>query len=186
MAKLMSSHQQNSNNNQKATMRLSILHPAAFVHQVKPLRKRLVGLDVSLSTVGVATSDVDWITAAPATTLTRNALNDDAIYLKINQYIDSTSAGGVVVGWPLNTRGERDSSCTMVERFVDSLSGRISIPITLWDERGSSTAAKALLMETSVNQRQTKRKPRKYDHLAATYMLQSFLDEFSDVSPSNR
>jgi len=148
--------------------------PPRLIELVRQSHKtRLLGLDVSIKAVGIAISDVDLQIASPLTILLRNPLNHGAIYTKINQLIQQqqNSIGGIVIGWPLNVQYQMDSSCHQVNEFTQTLLEKTTLPITYWDERGSSGHAKALLDKKMM------RKHQRYDDLAASFILQSYLDE---------
>lgn len=81
--------------------------------------------------------------------------------------------GMIVVGHPKNmngTIGERAKKC---EEFAEKLKALVSVPVELWDERGTTVSAIGYLNET--NTRGKKRK-EVLDAVAATIILESYLD----------
>jgi RNase H-fold protein (predicted Holliday junction resolvase) len=103
--------------------------------------------------------------------------------------------GGLVVGWPVDPTGRADTpECRRTRVFLDQLrAGGVLAPAVLWDERGSTAAARAALRESSSSARRraattTARKDvvphelrGRVDALAAVAILQSFLDHAAGV-----
>ncbi len=78
----------------------------------------------------------------------------------------------IVVGHPVNmngTIGERAKKC---EDFAEKLKTLVTVPVVLWDERGTTVSAIGYLNET--NTRGKKRK-EVVDAVAATIILESYL-----------
>jgi putative Holliday junction resolvase len=78
----------------------------------------------------------------------------------------------VVIGHPKNMNnsiGERAQKCAA---FAETLRGLVSVPVVLWDERGTTVSAHKALNET--NTRGKKRKAV-IDAVAATIILENYL-----------
>jgi len=84
------------------------------------------------------------------------------------------AVSGIVVGDPLNMSGELGPQAEKTRAFAAELGALSGLPIHLWDERLTSHEAHALLYEAG-HKRQDHRKV--VDQVAATLILQSFLDE---------
>ena len=56
--------------------------------------------------------------------------------------------------------------------FARNFSAKTELPITFWDERLSTVAAKKALLEADTTR---KRRAEVIDHVAAAYILQGFL-----------
>jgi putative pre-16S rRNA nuclease len=151
---------------------------------------RLIALDVGEARIGVAISDATGFLASPYTTL--HITRDEAQTWKaIQRLIDETGAEGLVIGLPISLDGEIHSQGKRVQAFVERLKEQITIPLTFWDERLSTVEAERLLAERAVAEQgkrhrisgrrkrsQTKRRRAKQevDALAATVILQEYLD----------
>ncbi len=149
---------------------------------------RLMALDVGEARIGVAISDASGFLASPYTTL--HVTRDEAQSWKaIQRLIDETGAEGLVVGLPISLDGEIHSQGKRVQAFAERLKKHIAIPLTFWDERLSTVEAERLLAEREQEQgkryrgggrqrSQTKRRRRQQeiDALAATVILQEYLD----------
>ncbi len=82
-------------------------------------------------------------------------------------------AGEIVVGHPLNMNGSAGPRAKLCEAFAEALSEKVSVPVRLWDERGTTVSAIGYLNETD-----TRGKKRKevVDAVAATIILESYLN----------
>ncbi|HIC92015.1 MAG TPA: Holliday junction resolvase RuvX [Syntrophaceae bacterium] len=132
---------------------------------------RIMGLDVGDCTIGVAVSDEMGWTAQGLTTIRRSSIEKDLAAIK--KLLNIYNAEEVVIGLPKNMDGSLGKRANLVLEFVDSLKGRLSIPITTWDERLSTVAVTKVLLEADMSR---KKRKRVVDKLAATYILQGYLD----------
>ena len=153
---------------------------------------RLLALDVGSVRIGVALSDASGFLASPHTTL-RVSRSEEHTFADIQHVIDETEAEGLIVGLPISLDGQLHAQAERVQAFAERLKAHITIPITYWDERLSTVEAQRLLVkrdyenyETSSRHgrregpRRTARKRRhkgqEIDALAATVILQDYLD----------
>ena len=137
---------------------------------------RLIGLDLGTKTIGISISDPSRIIASTFETIKRKKTKLDIE--RILEICDQFKISGIVLGYPINmnyTEGPRSQS-TM--SFAKLLEQRTNIPIILWDERLSTSAAEKVLISADLS-----RKKRKdvIDKLAATYILQGILDRISNI-----
>mgnify|MGYP001944514633 FL=1 len=133
--------------------------------------ERIMGLDVGDKTIGVAISDPLLITAQGLMTIRRESYKKDidSLIEIINKY----NIRKIVVGIPKNMNNTIGPQGEKVLDFVDKLKNKVNIDIVLEDERLTTVQAEKLLIKSDV-----KRKNRKkvIDKVAATYILQSYLD----------
>ncbi|NLY67443.1 MAG: Holliday junction resolvase RuvX [Tissierellia bacterium] len=133
--------------------------------------ERIMGLDVGDKTIGVAISDPLLITAQSLMTIRRESYKKDidSLIEIINKY----NIRKIVVGIPKNMNNTIGPQGEKVLDFVDKLKNKVNIDIVLEDERLTTVQAEKLLIKSDV-----KRKNRKkvIDKVAATYILQSYLD----------
>lgn len=154
---------------------------------------RFAGVDYGARRIGLAISDFGARLASPAAVLqSSGAMAGDAA--QVLAWARSQEATGLVVGLPLNMDGTDSEQTGLSRAFADALraaggavepgpcaspaqgrDGSQSGPLTvdLWDERLSSFAADEHLRAAGV--RAARRKQLR-DALAATVILQSFLD----------
>ncbi len=138
---------------------------------------RIMGLDVGTTKIGVAVSDEMGWTAQGLTTIRRTDVETDLKTIK--QYANTYNVTKVVIGLPINMDGSVGKRARYVLEFADMLGKRLSIPIATWDERLSTIAVTKVLLEADVSR---KKRKRVVDKLAATYILQGYLDSERVVS----
>jgi putative Holliday junction resolvase len=159
---------------------------------------RLLALDVGEARIGVAISDATGFLAFPYTTL--HVSRNEAPWEAIRQIISETDAEGLIVGLPVSLDGQLHGQARRVQTFADHLKEQVSIPITFWDERFSTVEAERLLAERGQIEpgrrserggrsrarthgagggKKRKRGHMEVDALAATIILQEYLDQRS-------
>jgi putative Holliday junction resolvase len=125
--------------------------------------------------IGIAVSDELGLTAQPVLTLERRR-NQREDLRSIARLCRRHGVSGIVIGNPLKLTGELSPQAVKVQAFATELGELTALPIHLWDERLTTHEAHQLLYEAG-HARQTHR--RVVDQVAATLILQSFLDEQS-------
>ena len=134
---------------------------------------RYLALDVGSKRIGVAISDELGLTAQPVLTLERRHNTRDDLR-SLARLARRFSVAGIVVGNPLHISGEESPRSTRTQAFAAQLGKLSGLPIHMWDERLTTEAAHQILYEAG-HPRQEHR--RVVDQVAATLILQSFLDE---------
>ena len=136
---------------------------------------RIMALDVGERRIGVAVSDPLGITAQGITTYQRAKSNLKEDIAGIWQLIDEYEAEELVVGLPKNMNNTLGFKAQEVQDFVAALTKERDIKVTWVDERLTTVSAERALLEADVS-----RKKRKdvIDKMAATIILQSYLDRF--------
>lgn len=135
---------------------------------------RVLGLDIGDKTIGVAISDPLGFTAQGIKTIIRKSKKNDIEELKeiCGQYNVDT----IVAGLPKNMNGTLGSQGEKVIKFCDFIKDSIDVPIKMWDERLTTVAAHRAMLEADLSR--AKRK-KLVDKIAATYILQGYLDSLS-------
>jgi len=137
---------------------------------------RYLALDVGSKRIGIAVSDELGLTAQPVLTLERrHNLREDL--RSIARLCRRYSIAGIVVGNPLTLSGELSSQAAKVHAFAAELGELTGLPVHRWDERLTTHEAHQILYESG-HARQDHR--RVVDQVAATLILQSFLDRQAD------
>ncbi|WP_343216819.1 Holliday junction resolvase RuvX [Crassaminicella profunda] len=132
---------------------------------------RIMGLDVGDKTVGVAASDALGWTAQGIETIRRT--NKKADYRRVGELIEEKEITKIVVGLPKNMNGSIGPQGEKVLEFVEDLKKRFKVEIILWDERLTTVAAERMLISGDVSR---KKRKKVIDMIAATYILQGYLD----------
>lgn len=130
-----------------------------------------MALDMGSRTIGVAMSDELGLTAHAAETIHREGLEKDLE--TIADLVGRFHVVRIVVGLPLNMTGTLGGEAKKVLRFVEEMRKVLSVSITTWDERLSTVQAKRTLLEADLSR---KKRKKVIDKLAATLILQSYLD----------
>lgn len=135
-----------------------------------------LGLDVGEARIGVAVAEGEAILALPLETVA--ARPPASATSRVVDLCNERDIAVIVVGWPLTMQGREDRATRRVARFVGHLEkaleeAGVAIPIERWDERMTTVAAERALRETHLDGRGRR---QHVDQLAATYILQGFLD----------
>ncbi len=129
---------------------------------------RVVGIDYGTKRVGVALSDESRMIASPY-----RVIEAAAAIEMIEQIVAEEDSELVVVGLPTGLAGNETSSTISAREFAEELSERLTVTVELADERFTSKVAEDVLIEAGMT-RERRRQIR--DKMAATVMLQSYLD----------
>jgi putative Holliday junction resolvase len=136
-----------------------------------------LGLDVGNRRIGVAVSDELGLTAQPVLTLERRrghgSISRDDLR-SLARLCRRFGVVGIVVGNPVHLSGDVSPQAARTQAFAAALGELTGLPIHLWDERLTSREAHQILYEAG-HARQEHR--RVVDQVAATLILQSFLEE---------
>ena len=135
---------------------------------------KIIALDIGTVRIGIATSDIMEIIASAYEVYRRKNLDIDVKY--IAELVSKLDAGEIVIGLPLKLDGTEGQSVEMAREFGEKLSQLVNVPIVYQDERLSTVSAERILIESGV--RREKRKD-KVDSIAATIILQTYLDKKS-------
>jgi len=136
---------------------------------------RIIGIDVGTKRIGIAICDATRLIATPKFVLPRQSNNAD--FAKIAQIISENEIVTIVVGFPTHLDGSDDEMTEFVRRFAANLDEFLEkkLPIFLFEERLTSFEAR------QINASELSRKKNKFvDDIAASLILQHFLDELQN------
>lgn len=134
------------------------------------MMKRILALDVGEKRIGVAVSDpMGWTAQGVETIFTRGAEKDVE---RIAELLREYDTDRLVVGLPRSLNGQTGPQAERIMAFVSHLTER-GWQVRYQDERLTTAQAHRTLIEGDVKRAQRK---QVVDKLAATYILQSFLD----------
>lgn len=141
---------------------------------------RLLGIDFGERRIGVAVTE--GTVAFPLKVIERK--NIEADLKAILRLADGHKVECLVVGMPYSLNGTLGWQARRVEEFISQLAQFTDLPIEIWDERLSTVAAEKAFDEAlggSTKSRASSSKKRrmrreKIDALAATFILQSYLE----------
>ncbi len=130
-----------------------------------------MGIDFGLARIGIALSDDTKFLASPFETYKRRDKNTDISH--ILHIIETKMVDEIVCGLPMNMQGEEQEIATLTREFMQDLENKCNIKITFVDERLSSVMAEDYLKE---KERDWRKRKEKLDAVAATIILQDYLD----------
>ncbi len=130
-----------------------------------------LGLDLGSKTCGIAISDRTGLIATSLEVIRYD--NYDELINKLNDIVISRSVDAFVLGNPKNLDGSLSKRSEITLEFKDMLLNKFNMEVIMQDERLSTVEAERMLISNN-----TKRKNRKkvIDKIAATIILQSYLD----------
>ncbi len=130
-----------------------------------------LGLDLGSKTLGVSVSDRTCIIASSLEVLRYNEYSD--LLLQLDKIVEDRRVDAFVLGNPLNLNGTPSVRTELSLEFKRILEERYNKEVIMQDERLSTVSANKLLISND-----TRRKNRKkvVDKIAATIILQSYLD----------
>lgn len=131
---------------------------------------KILSVDLGDARTGLACCDRTEFLASPIGVI--HDRNLGVVAQKVAAAAGEFEAGEVVVGYPLNMNGSKGPRAKLCEEFAERLRELVSVPVRLWDERGTTVSAIGYLNETD-----TRGKKRKdvVDEVAATIILESYL-----------
>lgn len=133
-----------------------------------------LGVDVGKARVGVARSDPQGMLATPLETIPRDLASGSVA--RVVDLVSEFEACEVIVGFPLNMRGERTLSTDDARGFAEELASELmpqGISVRLVDERLSTVSAQSQLRQAG---KKTKQSRGIIDQAAAVVILQHALD----------
>ena len=145
-------------------------NPKLFVEQINT-SQTLSGLDFGDKTIGIAISDKTHTIATPVRTLERKGIKKDIS--ELTKLFEEYNVGGVIFGLPLSLDGKENERTNKVRVFANEMKVITDIKITFYDERFSSDIVFKELRKNSLSINKIK---KKLNHMAASYILQGFLD----------
>jgi putative holliday junction resolvase len=134
---------------------------------------RIMGLDVGSKTIGVAVSDALGWTAQGIETVKINEAVEDYGMERLGELIKQYEVTEVVVGYPKNMNNTIGPRAEASEKFAALLKEAYAIPVVLWDERLTTSAAEKMLISADVSRKNRK---KVIDKMAAVMILQGYLD----------
>jgi len=127
-------------------------------------------VDYGRRRTGLSVSDPEGRLAVPLATIACRGLDDLAA--RITERAREREAAGVVLGMPRHEDGRAGDLAPEIEGLAERLRNR-GLAVVLWDERLTSWEAGSLLEHAP---RAVRRKKENIDAVAATLILQSYLE----------
>lgn len=131
---------------------------------------RCLGLDYGQKRIGLAISDLSNTIATTYKVL----INNKSLMDNLKEIVQNEKITHVVIGLPLHMNGDKGDKALLAEALGDEIKNFLNVEILYEDERLTTVSAQRILIAGDV--RRDKRKG-KIDALAATFILQKYLDK---------
>ncbi|MEG2348479.1 MAG: Holliday junction resolvase RuvX [Clostridia bacterium] len=136
--------------------------------------KRILGIDYGDVRVGIALSDELLLTAQGMDNLVIN--KSDKNFIKgIRKLINEYSIEQVVIGYPKNMDGTSSQKTKKIDELIPQIES-LGVKVEKWDERLTTVSAYRTMRDLNISQ---KKKNEFADKLAATYILEGYLQKIS-------
>ncbi|MFB6285776.1 MAG: Holliday junction resolvase RuvX [Candidatus Bipolaricaulia bacterium] len=156
-----------------------LVHDGAIVLEANPVHNyartmwgRVLAIDWGEVRLGLALSDETKTIAQGFGVYKRRCPADDVSYLR--GLIDERAVKRVVVGLPVHMDEAHSEQTERAQAFIRELEGHLSVSIEAMDERLTTAEAESSLREANLSRG---RRKAKRDQLAATLILQRYLDQ---------
>ncbi|MCH7663151.1 MAG: Holliday junction resolvase RuvX [Chloroflexi bacterium] len=132
---------------------------------------RIMAIDPGTKRLGVALSDSSGMVAMPLNVIEHKSRHADAE--TILGLADKNNADLIVIGQAMDGDGAPTPQGRSAARLAGALRKNTKIPVELWDESGSTQAARSakIIMGSA-----RKKRRGHLDEIAATVILQSYID----------
>lgn len=144
---------------------------------------RYLALDIGHKYIGLAVSDPLGIIAQGLTTIqrdnpdkknkTKEELINSSEIKNLEQIIQDYNVDVLVLGLAIKQDGTQGESARLAKELGNILKNDLGYKLVYQDERYSTKAANAVLLEADVSRKNRK---RHIDKLAAVFILQTYLD----------
>lgn len=133
---------------------------------------RIMGIDYGTKKTGIAVTDSLQIICSGLDTIPTLTLYDF-----IKKYLETEEVEKIVVGMPLHEDGNPAQIAHLVVGFIRKLRKLYpAIEVVEWDERGSSKAAKEVILMSGT--KKSKRRDKSLvDKIAAALILQDYMEQ---------
>lgn len=135
---------------------------------------RKLGIDYGEARVGIALTDPLNITAQGLETIQRNG-SDKIVLRRLDEILSQYEIDTIVVGMPLNLKGEKTVRAQITEQFIHKLKCKYNkLKIEAVDERLTTVAAHKTMNFLDIN----KNKKRDIvDTISAVYILETYINK---------
>jgi putative Holliday junction resolvase len=139
---------------------------------LKDKNKPILCIDYGTKRIGLAKSDAGWMIASPYDVIRNNKFTQVASI--IEKIIKDNHIIGLVIGLPYGMQGEENKKCQSIRQFGQNIIKLIDIPVYFQDERFTTLQAEETLTNFKVSR---DKKNERVDKIAASYILQAFLEK---------
>lgn len=134
---------------------------------------RAIGLDLGSKTLGIATSDMSKTIASSYKTIRFYTDDYDSAIEQLKVVLDELKPDTIVLGLPKNMDGSLGFQAQKTIDFKEKINKELEREVIFVDERMTSKMAHSVMIKADLSR---KKRKQKVDKLAATLILQSYLD----------
>lgn len=134
---------------------------------------RILGLDLGTRTLGLALSDQTETISTHYGTLRFEEEDYEKALTLLEEIVKRENISCFVLGLPKNMNNSIGESALRTMHFKQMLEEKFHLPVEMQDERLSTVEATSYLLESDMSR---KRRKQKVDGLAASIILQTYLD----------
>lgn len=134
---------------------------------------RILGLDLGSKTLGMAISDYLGIIANPIGTFHFSENDLEAALRETARVVNEYDVKEIVLGLPKHMNGDIGIQANYCLEFKKMIEDQLSLKVNLVDERLTSIMAERVMITADISR---KKRKQNVDKLAATIILQSYLD----------
>lgn len=134
---------------------------------------RILGLDLGTVTLGMAVSDYMEIMALPVGTVRFSERDLEVALAETARVVKEKEVKKIVMGLPRHMSGDVGTLGDYVYEFKKMIEERLALEVVLIDERLTSRMANNMMLSADLSRQKRK---EKVDKLAATIILQTYLD----------
>ena len=135
---------------------------------------RALGIDYGSERIGLALSDPLGIIATPF----RTVRNGPTACAEIQAVVEAERVSAIVVGWPLNLKGQEGMKAAEVDRFIQELESHLGRSVIRLDERFTTTIARRTMIGLGTKKKTRETDRGRVDEMAAAVLLQGYLDTY--------
>jgi putative holliday junction resolvase len=139
---------------------------------------RILAVDHGEKRIGLAISDESGTIANPLYVIPHTSRIVDAA--QVAERASAHDVQAIIIGQSLDDEGKPNRAGRMAAKFAEALRQQTSLPVELWDESFTTQEARSARLAMGVSRN---KRSGHLDEMAATVLLQSYLDSFS--SPRN-
>ncbi len=134
---------------------------------------RYIGLDLGSKTLGVAVSDITNTIASSIKTVFFKEDDYESLIPILKDIIGEYDAKKIVLGLPKNMNNTLGPRAEISINFKKLIEDKIGIEVVLFDERLTTVISNNIMIEADMSR---KKRKKKVDSIAASIILQSYLD----------
>ena len=134
---------------------------------------RYLGLDLGTKTLGVAISDKLGLIASTLKTIRFDNEDYESLIPIVKEIVNEYDVNTIILGLPKNMDNSLGFASERSINFKEMIERELDIKVILEDERLSSVEANNIMISADISRKNRK---QKVDTIAATIILQRYLD----------